>query len=118
MTEGLPAGYMPTAGAFDEMVHADGTLRETWGRVLATPDFRSAEILESRWREAERQIRENGVTSNVYGDPRGLARPWPLDPVPLVIEESEWQAIESALIQRARSSRYSYSARENSLNCR
>ncbi len=102
MTEGLPAGYVPTAGVFDEMLCADGTLRDTWERVLATPDFRSAEVLENRWREAERQIRENGVTYNVYGDPRGLARPWPLDPVPLVIEASEWQAIEAGLIQRAR----------------
>ena len=102
MTEGLPVGYMPTAGVFDEMLQPDGSARDAWRRVLATPDFRSPEILENRWREAERQIRENGVTYNVYGDPRGLARPWPLDPMPLVIEEAEWQAIEAALIQRAR----------------
>ncbi len=102
MTEGLPAGYTPSAGVFDEMMTPDGALRDAWGRVMATPDFRSADVLSNRWREAERQIRENGVTYNVYGDPRGLARPWPLDPVPLVIEEREWQAIEAALVQRAR----------------
>ena len=26
-------------------------------------------------------LRENGVTYNVYGDPRGTDRPWELDPV-------------------------------------
>ena len=36
---------------------------------------------------AKRQqlIRENGVTYNVYGDPRGMDRPWQLDPIPLLI---------------------------------
>ena len=27
--------------------------------------------------------RQHGVSFNVYGDPRGLERPWPLDPVPV-----------------------------------
>jgi len=102
VTEGLPAGYVPTAGIFDEMMTPEGSPRDAWASVLETPDFRSAEILETRWREAERQIRENGVTYNVYGDPRGLARPWPLDPMPLVIDEVEWRGIEAGLIQRAR----------------
>ncbi|MFO0823840.1 MAG: hypothetical protein U0792_12110 [Gemmataceae bacterium] len=35
--------------------------------------------------EAQHLIRENGVTYNVYGDPRGISRPWQLDPVPLLI---------------------------------
>ena len=29
-----------------------------------------------RWDEARQLIRENGVTYNVYGDPRGVGRPW------------------------------------------
>ena len=46
--------------------------------------------LSRRWGEAQHLIRENGVTYNVYGDPRGMDRPWQLDPIPhfIVAERS------------------------------
>ncbi|MDZ7606926.1 MAG: hypothetical protein U5K79_15355 [Cyclobacteriaceae bacterium] len=41
-----------------------------------------------KWDDRERivanQLRENGVTYNIYGDPAGMNRPWMLDPVPVV----------------------------------
>ncbi len=46
-------------------------------------------------------IHDNGVTYNVYGDPKSTERPWPLDPIPLVIDPREWAAIEDAMRQRA-----------------
>jgi len=55
----------------------------------------------TRWAAGQRLIQTNGVTYNVYGDPRGSARPWPLDLVPLVIDAREWTHIEAAVIQRA-----------------
>lgn len=58
--------------------------------------------LTRRWSEVQQLIRENGVTYNVYGDPRGLQRPWQLDPIPLLLPEAEARAIEVGLIQRAR----------------
>ncbi|NOT26512.1 MAG: circularly permuted type 2 ATP-grasp protein [Acidobacteria bacterium] len=54
-----------------------------------------------RSQAAERLIQANGITYNVYGDPRGTARPWPLDVLPLAIDAQEWKHIESAVIQRA-----------------
>jgi uncharacterized circularly permuted ATP-grasp superfamily protein/uncharacterized alpha-E superfamily protein len=54
-----------------------------------------------RSQAAQRLIQTNGVTYNVYGDPRGTARPWPLDLVPLAIDAHEWKHIESSVIQRA-----------------
>src|SRR5581483_7527788 len=54
-----------------------------------------------RWHEATQLIRENGVTYNVYGDPRGMDRPWELDPIPLLIGPDEATRIEAGLIQRA-----------------
>jgi uncharacterized circularly permuted ATP-grasp superfamily protein len=38
--------------------------------------------LASRWENAKRAIRDNGVTYNVYGDPEGVDRPWTLDMMP------------------------------------
>ena len=52
-------------------------------------------------REAERLLRQEGVTYNVYSDPQGSRRPWALDPVPLLLTSEQWAAIERGLIQRA-----------------
>ena len=53
--------------------------------------------------DAARQlIREHGVTYNVYGDPRGLGRPWLLDPIPLLISAEDSDALQAGLVQRAR----------------
>jgi uncharacterized circularly permuted ATP-grasp superfamily protein/uncharacterized alpha-E superfamily protein len=49
----------------------------------------------------QRLIADNGITYNVYGDPKGKERPWRLDPVPLVLGSAEWAQIERAIIQRA-----------------
>jgi uncharacterized circularly permuted ATP-grasp superfamily protein len=57
--------------------------------------------LARRWALAERRIRENGITYNIYGDPEGANRPWHTDVVPLLISEDEWNFIEAGIIQRA-----------------
>ena len=60
-----------------------------------------AEHMQERLASVQRQIRENGVTYNVYADPRGIERPWELDVLPLIIPPDEWQQISSAIAQRA-----------------
>jgi uncharacterized circularly permuted ATP-grasp superfamily protein/uncharacterized alpha-E superfamily protein len=59
------------------------------------------EELAQRWARAERRIRENGITYNVYGDPLGASRAWKIDIVPLLIPADEWRYIEAGIIQRA-----------------
>ena len=59
------------------------------------------EELGRRWALAERRIRENGITYNIYSDPLGVNRPWRTDVVPLLIPEEEWSFIEAGIIQRA-----------------
>jgi len=49
----------------------------------------------------QRQVRENGVTYNVYADADGADRPWELDLVPLILPPEEWAGIEAAIAQRA-----------------
>jgi uncharacterized circularly permuted ATP-grasp superfamily protein/uncharacterized alpha-E superfamily protein len=49
----------------------------------------------------EREIRENGITYNVYADPQGMDRPWEVDPLPLLLSAQEWQTIEEGVTQRA-----------------
>jgi uncharacterized circularly permuted ATP-grasp superfamily protein len=51
---------------------------------------------------AARQIQENGVTYNVYADPKGADRPWELDLLPHVLAADEWQQLSAGIAQRAR----------------
>lgn len=50
----------------------------------------------------ERQIRDNGVTYNVYADADGPQRPWSLDLFPLIISPESWSQIEAGVLQRVR----------------
>ena len=67
------------------MVAADGRLRPHWQPFVGQIATMGLAELQRRWEEAKHLIRENGVTYNVYGDPRGMDRPWELDPLPLLI---------------------------------
>ena len=96
----LRVGYGPTRG-FDEAADPNGASRPHWTRFFdSLRELGSAEMAR-RWREAKDLIRENGVTYNVYGDPDGVARPWQLDPIPLLISPAEAAALERGLVQRA-----------------
>lgn len=93
--------YTAHEGVVDEMVGADGP-RPHWRPFLTALQNLGMPELLRRWGEAEQLIRENGVTYNVYGDPRGMERPWQLDPIPLLIAPEEATHLETGLVQRAR----------------
>lgn len=98
----LLTSYPKPTGVWDEMMAADGTLRPHYQRLAATLTRLGPAGLEACADQARRSIADNGVTYNVYGDPRGMDRPWEFDPVPFVIPPHEWEALERGLIQRAR----------------
>ncbi len=95
-------GYTPPAGGYDEMFSSPGMLREPWGRFAADVNQLGAGELSRRWDEANRLVAENGVTYGALAESSDRARPWELDALPLVISAPEWNAISSALVQRAR----------------
>src|SRR5262249_17341469 len=86
----------------DEMVNSEGRLREHWQTFARALEHLGNDEFRHRWREAKDLIRDNGVTYNVYGDPRGLDRPWQLDPLPVLIDPKEASFLEASLNQRAR----------------
>jgi uncharacterized circularly permuted ATP-grasp superfamily protein/uncharacterized alpha-E superfamily protein len=94
--------YRGIGSSYDELLTASGEVRPHWGAFLAALEAMGGEELRRRWEESQDLIRQNGVTYNVYGDPRGMDRPWQLDPIPLLISGEEWRALEEGLIQRAR----------------
>src|SRR5208282_6072575 len=96
--------YQPPLGygdAYNEW-SADGVSpRPHWAHLVESLQAIGAEELGRRWARAERCIRENGITYNVYGDPLGASRAWQIDIVPLLIPADEWRFIEAGIIQRA-----------------
>ena len=59
--------------------------------------------LNRRSDNLQRQIRDNGVTYNVYADASaGLQRPWALDLFPMLVGPQDWARIETGVLQRTR----------------
>src|SRR6187399_1182908 len=93
--------YPNPEGRFDELFKAPGEPRAPWSKLYSTiAEASNADIHEMR-AAAEQQIRDSGVTYNVYADPKGQDRPWDLDVLPFIIDAQEWQGIEAGISQRA-----------------
>jgi uncharacterized circularly permuted ATP-grasp superfamily protein/uncharacterized alpha-E superfamily protein len=94
--------YAPRPPAYDEAFTSDGEPRPHHAELWRGLEELGANEISKRGEQGKRLIRENGVTYNVYGDPRGMDRPWVLDPIPLVLDASEWSRLAQGLDQRAR----------------
>jgi uncharacterized circularly permuted ATP-grasp superfamily protein/uncharacterized alpha-E superfamily protein len=101
MTVDLDQTPLRYGAAYDELTVDGLTPRSHWEHLIES--FRSigTEELSRRWSRAERRIRENGITYNIYGDPLGEHRPWKIDVVPFLIPAKEWRFIEAGIVQRA-----------------
>ena len=99
--EALVASYRPLPGIFDEMMDAGGGLRPHWRPLLDMLAGLGADEINRRFAAADRYLRSSGVFYRVYEDAAGIERPWPLSHVPLIIDPTEWRALEAGLIQRA-----------------
>ena len=71
----------------------------TFFNSLGTDGFHD---LNRRTANLRRQIRDNGVTYNVYADANGPQRPWSLDLFPMILSPEDWAAIEVGIKQRTR----------------
>jgi uncharacterized circularly permuted ATP-grasp superfamily protein/uncharacterized alpha-E superfamily protein len=93
-----PLRYGP---AYDELSGDGVTPRAHWAHLMDSLGAIGPEELGRRWARAERRIRENGITYNIYGDPLGANRPWKIDIVPYLLSADEWRFLEKGIIQRA-----------------
>ncbi len=102
MTVDLYQNPLRYGEAYDEL-SADGVNpRAHWAHLMESLRAIGPEELGRRCLRAERRIRENGITYNIYSDPLGANRPWEIDIVPFLIAADEWRYIEQGIIQRAR----------------
>ena len=78
-------------------------LAPTWSSFFDHVGTDGLADLNRRNDNLQRQIRDNGVTYNVYADSaKGLQRPWALDLFPHIIPPQDWAQIEAGVLQRAR----------------
>ena len=90
------------AGHFDELREADGELRPAWANFFNTLGEDAVRQLPESAKTVARVIEQNGITYNVFADTKGHARPWSLNPLPMLLQAHEWQHLSASLAQRAK----------------
>ncbi|QKJ18091.1 circularly permuted type 2 ATP-grasp protein [Microbacterium hominis] len=94
----LGVGDVPSpATRFDEVIGPEGALRPAWKPLASATMNLTGPELGRVDAEIVRALADDGVT---YAH-RGGARPWRLDPLPLVMDAPTWARLEIGLAQRA-----------------
>ena len=82
---------------------AGDTLTRSWQSFFDHIGTEGFDELDHKTQVLQRQIRDNGITYNVYAEQaQAGARPWQLELFPLLITPDSWQQIEAGIGQRAR----------------
>jgi len=88
--------------SYDEMFTTFNEVKKSWQPLYDKVSLLGPKSLENRQEELDWLLSENGVTYNVYNDPKGLNRPWNLNSIPFIIHNQEWKLIEKGVKQRAK----------------
>jgi uncharacterized circularly permuted ATP-grasp superfamily protein/uncharacterized alpha-E superfamily protein len=100
-SSGLVDGYRTQPRpAFDEMLGADGLVRPAWKDLSEALDQLGPAGLGLCSANAARLLEGDGVVYRPHGSEE--AQRWDLDPLPVLLEDTEWASLEPALAQRAR----------------
>jgi uncharacterized circularly permuted ATP-grasp superfamily protein/uncharacterized alpha-E superfamily protein len=73
-----------------------------WAEFLSHLGAEGLQGLPLRHETMARQIRDNGMTYNVYANADQPQRPWSLDLLPLILSSQDWQQIQTGVLQRMR----------------
>ena len=95
-------GYRAPGDGFDELVDRRGVVRPAWRSVARAFANADGYDIDRRRRAAERLLVAEGASHVVHGDGHDQSRPWPIDPVPYIVDASEWATLAAGLSQRAR----------------
>ncbi len=98
------------AGHFDELRlqvsqgdhGAAAALASHWAKFFDCLGPAGIGELSRKHQELSRQVRDNGITYNVYAEQSGPLRPWSVDLLPFLITPEDWAQIEAGILQRAR----------------
>ena len=105
-------GYRAQPSRYDELLDSNGTVRDHWLPLVESFENLGVGRLLDRAARTRRQLAQDGVTYNVPLRPQSgnghtessfdhRHIPWPLDPIPIVVPDQEWDPIRRGVAQRA-----------------
>lgn len=93
--------YFLNKSKYDELLISKMEDTSDWKILLDNLQKIGPKKLASKQADIDWLLAENGVTYNVYNDPKGLNRPWNLNVVPFIIHQKEWYEVEKGIKQRS-----------------
>ncbi|MGB6221134.1 circularly permuted type 2 ATP-grasp protein [Haloferula sp.] len=100
---GLFGAYVPGTGVFDEFRDQRLGTESPWKDFAKRINDFGSEGLTNSWKRGEDMLRENGIAHNLLsGESEESVRRWDLDPLPMLISETEWASLSKGVIQRAK----------------
>lgn len=98
---GLLTGYQAKPGIIDQLVDAQGVVREDWQAIHPRLDRLPPQTIEARRTRAQQRLDDNGI---LMTGPHEMDQPhlWPLDPVPFQLGSKQFAYLAEALAQRGR----------------
>ena len=87
---------------YDETLNMDGSILPGWQSLLAYIEGLSPDQRALRENDILRQMRANGLAYDPENNLADNGRPWVLDLVPMLVDQSSWETVTAGLKQRAR----------------
>ncbi|MEL4454761.1 circularly permuted type 2 ATP-grasp protein [Lutimonas vermicola] len=100
-TNTLFHNYLLDFSNYEELLTDESKIKPEWETLLGNLRAIGSKDLISKQADIDWLLEENGVTYNVYNDPKGLNRPWNLNIIPFIIHQNEWNTIEKGIQQRS-----------------
>ena len=105
--------FYELTGSVNRAGEPQAGLSERWRRFFAAGGAAGWRELSAKTLRVQRRVQEDGASYNVHSDgpplpgegaqeSAPLARHWPLELLPMLIEPDEWRGIEAGIVQRAR----------------
>ena len=102
LSAGVASVNPGSATSTTDLVAGASRMTGSWAEFFSTLSSDSAADMDQRTASLARQVRDNGITYNVYADENGPQRPWSLDVFPLLVDAPDWRHIEAGVLQRVR----------------
>ncbi|HEY7771825.1 MAG TPA: circularly permuted type 2 ATP-grasp protein [Marinagarivorans sp.] len=93
--------YKPRPNLVDEAFDADGKAKPHWQYLLDSLSAMGADAFADRQNKAQRILRDDGATYNIYSEQNTPDHAWKLDLVPSLITSEDWGKIEGGLLERS-----------------
>ncbi len=93
--------YRAMPGIADEMLDIHGRIRPVWQPFVNALGRMEDRELHERFSRTDRYLRDAGVFYRDYSAQGNTERNWPISHIPVLIDETEWEAVSKGLVQRA-----------------